>query len=124
MPEKKEVLKKNDAVYIKEWNAYGKVLMARAANIHEPEEDGYYQVQANPHYFRGSDLELDTSEADNEAREIRIAEKVARRDAARNRLQQAISAGSISAIQVGEYLAAEDEVWKEKGLPSLFRKKP
>ncbi|MGB8539933.1 MAG: hypothetical protein WCD57_26145 [Acidobacteriaceae bacterium] len=123
MTDKMEPLKKGDAVYIKKWNTSGTVLLARPTNIHEPEEDGYYEVQAKPTYFRRDELELDTTEADNAAREIRIAAKVDRRDTARRNLQEAINTGIIQPAIMAEYLAAEDEVSKELGIPSLFYKK-
>jgi hypothetical protein len=123
MTEKMKPLKKDDEVYIKKWGALGTVLHARPANIHEPEEDGYYEIQVNPTYFRRDELELDTTKADNQAREIRIAAKTARRDVARHNLQQAIDTGIIQPAIMAEYLAAEDEVSKELGIPSLFYKK-
>jgi hypothetical protein len=118
-----EPLKKGDAVYIKTWNTSGTVLLARPANIGEPEEDGYYEVQAKPTFFRRDELEPDTTEADNAAREIRIAAKVDRRDTARHNLQQAINTGNVQPATFAEYLAAEDEVSKELGIPSLFYKR-
>jgi hypothetical protein len=122
MKDRMERLKKGDEVHIKKWNALGTVLLARPANIHEPEGDGYYEIQVKPTFFRRDELELDTTEADNEAREIRIAAKTARRDAARHNLQQAINTGIIQPAILAEYLAAEDEVCKEMGIPSLFYK--
>ena len=123
MTAKMEPLKKGDEVYIKKWNAIGTILFARPANIHEPEEDGYYKVQVEPTFFSRDELELDTTEADNAARELRIAAKVARRDTARRNLQQAINTGIIQPAILAEYLAAEDEVSKELWIPSLFYKK-
>jgi hypothetical protein len=123
MTDKREPLKKGDAVYIKTWSTSGTVLLARPANIHEPEEDGYYEVQAKPTYFRRDELELDTTEADNAAREIRIAAKVDRRDTARRNLQEAINTGIVQPATFAQYLAAEDEVSKEFGFPCLFYKR-
>jgi hypothetical protein len=54
-------LKKGDKVVIKEWGVTGTVTIAHPA---DPPDDGIYEVQARPHFFRRGKLELDTSDAD------------------------------------------------------------
>jgi len=124
MAERADVLKKGDEVYIKPWKAYGKVVHAKPVSAGEPEDDGIYKVQVDPRFFRRSDLELDTTEADKAEREQRLAEKIARKDAAFTALQEAINSGTARPAVFMEYAVAMNDVSKELGIPPLFIQEP
>jgi hypothetical protein len=111
-------LKKGDKVVIKEWGVTGTVTVAHPA---DPPDDGIYEVQARPQFFRRSTLELDTSDADREKHRQAIEEKVARLDVAWQKLLEATSNGRVPSPAIfKEYIAAETALRKEQGVPSLI----
>ena len=83
MTDNPQPLKKGDKVIIKDWGVTGTVTVAHPA---DPPDDGIYEVQARPHFFRRSRLQLDTSDADREKHKQAIEEKVARLEVAWQKL--------------------------------------
>ena len=109
-------LKKGDKVVIKEWGVTGTVTIARPA---DPPDDGIYEVQARPQFFRRSKLELDTSDADWEEDKQAIEEKVARLEVAWQKLLEATSDGRVPSPAIfKECIDAETALRKEQGVPS------
>lgn len=118
MAEELKPLKKGDAVYIKSWNVTGTVVHARPA---ETEDDGIYKVEVKPHFFRRSDLRLDTTLADREKRRQTIKDKTSRVEVASQKLTQAASQGGTpDFVLLMEYWLAMDELRKEYGESPLL----
>ena len=111
-------LKVNDEVFIKSRQLYGKIVRVCPDGDDEP----FYSVEIQQ-YVRRDDLDLIDREAEQEKRRLDIAEKVARVEAGRIRMQSVSAAGGVLNWETTkEYLLAVDDLWQAAyGRESMFR---
>ncbi len=113
-------LNTGDKIFIRGLGWSGKVLSAR--DLESPEEDSIYEVQIT-RYFRRSALEVEVHDPQVSAaqRQASLADKMARMEAARIKLERATEGPEDLRIAAAiEYFQASDGAWKELGYAPLL----
>lgn len=111
-------LKPNDKVFIQSLGMSAKVLRVR--DVETLEEKSIYEVQIT-RCFRRADLELDDREAKAAERRNAIADKMARLEDARKRLEEAMDGPETRKVAAAiEYFTASDNAWKEFGHAAIL----
>jgi hypothetical protein len=110
MAEKLKPPKKGDEVYIKRWDAYGRVLIS--SNEADTEEDQHYKVQIL-HSFRPNELELYEAGGEREERDRMLALKMSRFEKAKIAAEHDIATNNLRLETLKEFWAAYNEVQKE-----------
>jgi hypothetical protein len=110
MAEELKPLKIGDEVFIKTWDAYGRVLIA--GHEADSDEDKHYKVQIK-HYFRRGDLELYDPGGEREERDRISAQKMSRLEQAKISAEQELATGNVKVSTFEEFVNAFKEVQKD-----------